>query len=144
MRNLVSVIFQVVISVISFNPGLPRENKMEVISHHFLLPVIREEINTFSVILYEWLVFSLGQCVLDCPGAPYCFMTENYEALVETIDINDLPRIHEIVDWLQEQHEILFSDPVFQSICFSNLEFYKFSYELYPTPGRILFHVDEE
>ena len=26
----------------------------------------------------------------------------------------------------------------------SNLEFYKFSYELYPTSGRILFHVDED
>ncbi|WAX22317.1 hypothetical protein AVP1_0207 [Aeromonas phage AVP1] len=71
-------------------------------------------------------------------------MSEVAEQLIESIDPGDLDRVHEIIDWLQEQHYLLFSDHVFQSICFSNLEFYKFSYELYPTSGRILFHVDED
>lgn len=133
-----------VISVRSFNPVPIKENNLEVISHHFLLPVIHEQLNTAHSVLYEWLVYSLGQCVLDCPGAPFCFMSEVAEQLIESIDPGDLDRVHEIIDWLQEQHYLLFSDHVFQSICFSNLEFYKFSYELYPTSGRILFHVDED
>lgn len=133
-----------VITVRSFNPVPIKENNLEVISHHFLLPVIHEQLNTPHSVLYEWLVYSLGQCVLDCPGAPFCFMSEAAESLIESLDPGDLNRVHEIIDWLQEQHELLFSDHVFQSICFSNLEFYKFSYELYPTSGRILFHVDED
>ena len=132
------------ISVKSFNPVPIRENNLEVISHHFLLPVIYDHLNTSHQVLYEWLVYSLGQCVLDCPGASFCFMSEVAESLIESLDPGDLDRAHEIIDWLQEQHELLFSDHVFQSICFSNLEFYKFSYELYPTSGRILFHVDED
>ena len=133
-----------VISVISFNPGLPRENKMEVISHHFLLPRLYKPVFTPQSVLNEWLVFALGQCIIDCRGSSFCFMSNAFDGIMESIDPDDVCIINEIIEELQEQHEILFSDPVFQSICFSDLEFYKFSYELYPTSGRILFHVDEE
>ena len=133
-----------VISVISFNPGLPRENKMEVISHHFLLPRLYKPVFTPQSVLNEWLVFALGQCIIDCRGSSFCFMSNAFDGIMESIDPDDVCIINEIIEELQEQHEILFSDPIFQSICFSDLEFYKFSYELYPTSGRILFHVDEE
>ena len=133
-----------VISVISFNPGLPRENKMEVISHHFLLPRLYKPVFTPQSVLNEWLVFALGQCIIDCRGSSFCFMSNAFDGIMESIDPDDVCIINEIIEELQQQHEILFSDPVFQSICFSDLEFYKFSYELYPTSGRILFHVDEE
>lgn len=144
MKNLVSVTFQMVISVISFNPGLTRENKMEVISHHFLLPRLYKPVFTPQSVLNEWLVFALGQCVIDCRGSSFCFMSNAFDGIMESIDPDDVDIINEIIEELQEQHEILFSDPVFQSICFSDLEFYKFSYEMYSTSGRILFHVDEE
>ena len=133
-----------VISVISFSPGLTRENKMEVISHHFLLPRLYTPVFTPQSVLNEWLVFALGQCVIDCRGSSFCFMSNAFDGIMESIDPDDVDIINEIIEELQEQHEILFSDPVFQSICFSDLEFYKFSYELYPTSGRILFHVDED
>ena len=133
-----------VISVISFNPGLTRENKMEVISHHFLLPRLYKPVFTPQSVLNEWLVFALGQCIIDCRGSSFCFMSNAFDGIMESIDPDDVCIINEIIEELQEQHEILFSDPIFQSICFSDLEFYKFSYELYPTSGRILFHVDEE
>ena len=133
-----------VVSVISFNPGLTRENKMEVISHHFLLPRLYKPVFTPQSVLNEWLVFALGQCIIDCRGSSFCFMSNAFDGIMESIDPDDVCIINEIIEELQEQHEILFSDPVFQSICFSDLEFYKFSYELYPTSGRILFHVDEE
>lgn len=144
MKNLVSVTFQMVISVISFSPGLTRENKMEVISHHFLLPRLYKPVFTQQSVLNEWLVFALGQCVIDCRGSSFCFMSNAFDGIMESIDHDDVDIINEIIEELQEQHEILFSDPVFQSICFSDLEFYKFSYEMYSTSGRILFHVDEE
>ena len=133
-----------VVSVISFNPSLPRENKMEVISHHFLLPRLYKPVFTPQSVLNEWLVFALGQCIIDCRGSSFCFMSNAFDGIMESIDPEDVCIINEIIEELQQQHEILFSDPVFQSICFSDLEFYKFSYELYPTSGRILFHVDEE
>lgn len=133
-----------VISVISFNPGLPRENKMEVISHHFLLPRLYKPVFTPQSVLNEWLVFALGQCIIDCRSSSFCFMSNAFDGIMESIDPDDVCVITEIIEELQEQHEILFSDPVFQSICFSDLEFYKFSYEMYSTSGRILFHVDEE
>lgn len=133
-----------VILVISFNPGLPRDNKMEVISHHFLLPRLYKPVFTPQSVLNEWLVFALGQCVIDCRGSSFCFMSNAFDGIMESIDPDDVCIINEIIEELQEQHEILFSDPIFQSICFSDLEFYKFSYEMYSTSGRILFHVDEE
>lgn len=130
--------------MISFSPGLTRENKIEVISHHFLLPRLYKPVFTPQTVLNEWLVFALGQCIIDCRGSSFCFMSNAFDGIMESIDPDDVDIINEIIEELQQQHEILFSDPVFQSICFSDLEFYKFSYELYPTSGRILFHVDEE
>ena len=135
-----------VISVRSFNPVPIKENNLEVISHHFLLPRLYKPVFTPQAVLNEWLVFALGQCVIEntyCRG-PYCFMSNAFDSILETIDPDDIDIINEIIEELQEQHELLFSDHVFQSICFNNLEFYKFSYELYPTSGRILFHVDED
>lgn len=135
-----------VISVRSFNPVPIKENNLEVISHHFLLPRLYKPVFTPQAVLNEWLVFALGQCVIEntyCRG-PFCFMSSAFDSILETIDPGDIDIINEIIEELQEQHELLFSDHVFQSICFSNLEFYKFSYELYSTSGRILFHVDED
>lgn len=133
-----------VISVRLFNPAPIKENNLEVISHHFLLPRLYKPVFTPQAVLNEWLVFSLGSSILDCRGSSFCFMSSAFDSILETIDPGDIDIINEIIEELQEQHELLFSDHVFQSICFSNLEFYKFSYELYPTSGRILFHVDKD
>lgn len=117
---------------------------MEIITHHFPLPMFKRAIFTDQSVLREWLIYSLGQCVLDCPGSPFCFMSEVFENFVESLDKNDIDQAIEIIDEIQEEHEMLFDDPVFQSIYFSGLIFYKFSYEMFPETALIIFYTDSE
>lgn len=133
-----------VISMISFNPEFKDEKVMEVISHQFPLPTLLKPIFTPQATLHEWLIYSLGQCVLDTPGSPFCFISEVFDNLLQSLDERDQCIVHEIIEELQIKHEELFNDYVFQSICFSNINFYKFSYEQYPNIGRIIFHTDED